>query len=321
MRRPDVAGGELPARRRRGVRRPCRKGRRAHPRQRQPRTVQQRRRLDRARTSPPAACSRSPSPTRSPPRWSPPASSSCRCGWWSPRAALLRSVVDRLQSRHRTPRRLSKTAHDPRWTLAACVLASSLSFVDGSVLNVALPAIRASYGAGAADVQWVVNAYLLPLSALAPARRRARRPLWPAPAAGHRHRPVRRRLAGLRARAQPARPARRARRRRASARPCSCPTASPCSTPLSRARSAAARSASGPPPAPPSAAVAPLIGGWLVDHVGWPAIFYINLPLAAGRDPARAQLRRRKPGHGAPRAPIMPAPCSPRSGSAARPTA
>jgi MFS family permease len=31
-----------------------------------------------------------------------------------------------------------------------------------------------------------------------------------------------------------------------------------------------------------AAAVAPLIGGWLVDHVGWPAIFYINLPLAAG---------------------------------------
>ena len=61
---------------------------------------------------------------------------------------------------------MSKTRHDPRWTLAACVLASSLSFVEGSVLNVALPAIRASYGAGSADVQWVVNAYLLPLSAL-----------------------------------------------------------------------------------------------------------------------------------------------------------
>ena len=48
----------------------------------------------------------------------------------------------------------------------ACILASSLSFVEGSVLNVALPAIRGSYGAGAQDVQWVVNAYLLPLSAL-----------------------------------------------------------------------------------------------------------------------------------------------------------
>ena len=31
-----------------------------------------------------------------------------------------------------------------------------------------------------------------------------------------------------------------------------------------------------------AAAIAPLIGGWLVDAVGWPAIFYINLPLAAG---------------------------------------
>src|SRR5256885_5456915 len=64
------------------------------------------------------------------------------------------------------PRSSKQKSADPRWTLAACILASSLSFVDGSVLNVALPAIRASYGAGAAEVQWVVNAYLLPLSAL-----------------------------------------------------------------------------------------------------------------------------------------------------------
>jgi MFS family permease len=28
-----------------------------------------------------------------------------------------------------------------------------------------------------------------------------------------------------------------------------------------------------------AAAIAPLIGGWLVEHVGWPSIFYINLPL------------------------------------------
>jgi EmrB/QacA subfamily drug resistance transporter len=31
-----------------------------------------------------------------------------------------------------------------------------------------------------------------------------------------------------------------------------------------------------------AAAIAPLIGGWLVDTVGWPAIFYVNLPLAIG---------------------------------------
>ena len=55
---------------------------------------------------------------------------------------------------------------NPRWTLFCCILASSLSFVDASVMNVALPAIRSSYGAGAADDQWVVNAYLMTLSAL-----------------------------------------------------------------------------------------------------------------------------------------------------------
>ena len=46
------------------------------------------------------------------------------------------------------------------------VAASSLSFIDGSILNVALPAIRAGTGAGAAEVQWVVNVYTLPLAAL-----------------------------------------------------------------------------------------------------------------------------------------------------------
>src|SRR5882724_1122203 len=58
-----------------------------------------------------------------------------------------------------------KTPH-PNWVLATCILASSLAFVDGSVTNVGLPAIGKSLGAGAADLQWVINAYLLPLSAL-----------------------------------------------------------------------------------------------------------------------------------------------------------
>lgn len=54
----------------------------------------------------------------------------------------------------------------PRWTLAATILASSLAFVDGSVVNVSLSAIGHSFGAGAAALQWTVSAYLLPLSAL-----------------------------------------------------------------------------------------------------------------------------------------------------------
>src|SRR3954468_8850143 len=54
----------------------------------------------------------------------------------------------------------------PRLVLAACILASSLAFVDASVLNVALPAIGRSFHAATAEVQWVINAFLLPLSAL-----------------------------------------------------------------------------------------------------------------------------------------------------------
>jgi len=54
----------------------------------------------------------------------------------------------------------------PRLVIATTILASSLAFIDGSVVNVGLPAIGASFSAGAGDLQWVVNAYLLPLSAL-----------------------------------------------------------------------------------------------------------------------------------------------------------
>ena len=34
----------------------------------------------------------------------------------------------------------------------------------------------------------------------------------------------------------------------------------------------------------------PVLGGWLIDAVGWRAIFLINLPLARGADPAGADL-------------------------------
>src|SRR5688500_7157564 len=62
-------------------------------------------------------------------------------------------------------RETAACAH-PRLVLGTCILASSLAFIDGSVLNVALPAIGRGFGAGTAEVQWVINACLLPLSAL-----------------------------------------------------------------------------------------------------------------------------------------------------------
>ncbi|HET9230737.1 MAG TPA: MFS transporter, partial [Vitreimonas sp.] len=53
-----------------------------------------------------------------------------------------------------------------RWILAACILASSMAFIDGSALTVALPALRTSFDADFATVQWVVNAYALTLASL-----------------------------------------------------------------------------------------------------------------------------------------------------------
>jgi EmrB/QacA subfamily drug resistance transporter len=52
------------------------------------------------------------------------------------------------------------------WVLAATILGSSLAFIDGTVVSVALPAIAREFGAQGADVQWVVEAYALFLSAL-----------------------------------------------------------------------------------------------------------------------------------------------------------
>ena len=53
-----------------------------------------------------------------------------------------------------------------RWVLAATILGSSLAFIDGTVVSVALPAIAREFGAAGADVQWVVESYALLLSAL-----------------------------------------------------------------------------------------------------------------------------------------------------------
>src|SRR5258707_1970050 len=53
-----------------------------------------------------------------------------------------------------------------RLTLAATILGSSMAFVDGSVVNIALPAIQQALHANAASTQWIVNAYLLLLGAL-----------------------------------------------------------------------------------------------------------------------------------------------------------
>src|ERR1700735_4050624 len=52
------------------------------------------------------------------------------------------------------------------WVLVAPILASSMVFVDGTVVNVALPALQSSLNATVSDVQWVVEAYALFLATL-----------------------------------------------------------------------------------------------------------------------------------------------------------
>src|SRR6476660_7455943 len=52
-----------------------------------------------------------------------------------------------------------------RWVLAATILASSMAFIDSTVVNVALPALQSNLNATAVDLQWVIEAYSLLLSA------------------------------------------------------------------------------------------------------------------------------------------------------------
>jgi EmrB/QacA subfamily drug resistance transporter len=66
------------------------------------------------------------------------------------------------------PRELGREAPPlrRRMVLAACVLASSMAFIDGTALPVALPRLRADFGADLASVQWVLNGYTLALASL-----------------------------------------------------------------------------------------------------------------------------------------------------------
>jgi MFS family permease len=52
------------------------------------------------------------------------------------------------------------------WVLIATILASSMAFIDGTVVNVALPALQSAMGASVSAIQWVVESYALLLAAL-----------------------------------------------------------------------------------------------------------------------------------------------------------
>ena len=165
--------------------------------------------------------------------------------------------------------------------LLACIAASALSMIDGSMVNVGLPAIGRSLGAQGGGLSWVINGFTLPLSALiltggAVGDRFGRRltlligigvftvacavcafaPTLPWLVVG-------RLLQGAGA---------------AFLMPNSLAILGARFEGAAKGKAVglwAASTAAG-------AAVAPLLGGWLIDTVGWRAMFLINVPVAAG---------------------------------------
>lgn len=174
----------------------------------------------------------------------------------------------------------STTAH-PVATLAASILGSSLAFIDGSVINVALPTIGQSLGAGPAALAWTINAYLLPLGALilfggAAGDHYGRRRvfliglvLFLAASVLCMFAPTQawllagRGLQGIGA---------------ALLMPNSLALLGATFTGEERGRAIGTWAAIGAI----AGAVGPVIGGWIVDHLGWRPIFLINVPIALG---------------------------------------
>ncbi|WP_077354086.1 MFS transporter [Brevundimonas sp. LM2] len=166
-----------------------------------------------------------------------------------------------------------------RAILVATVLGSALTFIDGSALGVALPAIQRDLGAGPAAGQWISNAYLLTLGAL----------VLSGGAAGDRFGRKRVFLIGVVVFAL------------ASVACGLAPTAAllimgraaqGVGAALLTPGALALIGASFPPEERGKAfgtwagagalfgMVGPLVGGWLADHADWRAIFWINVPLA-----------------------------------------
>ncbi|TCO13854.1 EmrB/QacA subfamily drug resistance transporter [Kribbella steppae] len=65
-----------------------------------------------------------------------------------------------------TDERIAFGTSRARWVLAATALGSGMAFLDGTVVNVALPAMGEEFDAEVAGLQWIINAYMLPLAAL-----------------------------------------------------------------------------------------------------------------------------------------------------------
>src|SRR2546430_5031462 len=166
-----------------------------------------------------------------------------------------------------------------RWVLVATTLASSMAFIDSTVVNVALPALQTNLNASIVDVQWVIEAYSLLLAALLLAggslgdhygRRRvflivvalfAVASAWCGLATGIAQLIIARAAQGFGA---------------ALLVPGSLAIISSSFPENERGRAIGTWSGF----SAITTAIGPVIGGWLIEHLSWRAVFFINIPLA-----------------------------------------
>jgi len=166
------------------------------------------------------------------------------------------------------------------WILAATILGSSMAFIDSTVVNVALPALQASFRATVVDVQWVVESYGLFLGALILVggstgdlfgRRRiflAGVALFAVASAG----------CGLAQSVEQLMVARAVQGIGAALLvPGSLAIISASFPAQDRGRAIGTWSGF----TAITTAIGPVLGGWLIEHASWRWVFFINLPLAA----------------------------------------
>jgi EmrB/QacA subfamily drug resistance transporter len=166
-----------------------------------------------------------------------------------------------------------------RWTLTATVLGSGMTFLDGTVVNVALPALQADLHASISDIQWVIEAYALLLGAL----------ILVGGSLGDQFGRKRVFLSGMLfftaasimcgvATSPPMLIAGRALQGLGAAFlvPGSLSIISSTFAEAERGRAIGTWSGF----TAMTTAIGPVTGGWLIEHVSWRAVFFINVPLA-----------------------------------------
>jgi EmrB/QacA subfamily drug resistance transporter len=173
----------------------------------------------------------------------------------------------------------SKDRSVRRWTLVATIVGSSLTFIDATVVNVALPALQADLRATITDVQWVIEAYALFLGSLilvggSIADQFGRKRVFLAGVVGFTIASVACGLAG----SAPALIVARAAQGIGAAFlvPASLAIISATFDDAERGRAIGTWSGF----SAMTSAIGPVAGGWLIEHVSWRSVFFLNVPLA-----------------------------------------